>query len=74
MIVTRHRITFEMRKPSLMDRLWFAWVHRRSVPYLVLLAIIFRKATGYYNTDPSGEWRGSVFCTPGYWKRRKGML
>ena len=58
----------KLKLPTLADRLWFVWDHRRSLPLGVALAIVLRKATGYIM--PTDDGYGAVYCNHGYALRR----
>jgi hypothetical protein len=68
-MVCRFRASFMVKYPTLADRLWFVWDHRRRLTFRIAVAIVWRRATGY-SVATYGGW-GTFYCNHGYRERRR---
>lgn len=62
------RMSFKVRRPTLTDRLWFAFDHR-DAPSHVLWAIVRGRATGVHVFREYGH--GTIFLNHGYADSRR---
>lgn len=69
-LVFRYSATTVIKRPTLADRPWFAFDHRRGTPLRVLWALAFGRATGIATFEGDGRWLGTIYLNEGYRNRR----